>query len=183
MLEIKNTLLLMIDVQVKLFAAMYEQEALCRNLQILLKGAGMLDLPMIATEQYPSGLGSTIPEIAALFSEFRPETRPLEKLSFSCCADKDCMEAITRAERKQILLAGIETHVCVYQTAMDLLEAGYSVQIITDAVSSRTARNRDIGLQKMQAAGAGLTSIEIVLFELLRTAESPKFRDLSRLIK
>lgn len=179
MLEIDRTLLLVVDVQTKLFAAMHEKEALLRNLQILIKGAGVLGLPIIATEQYPAGLGSTLTEI----SELVPGFDPIEKLSFSCCGEKRCMEAVADSGRKQVLLAGIETHVCVYQTAMDLLDRGYGVQVVTDAVSSRTPGNRDVGLQKMQAAGAGLTSVEIVLFELMRTAASPKFRDLSRLVK
>jgi nicotinamidase-related amidase len=178
-LEIDQTLLLVVDVQTKLFAAMHEKEALLRNLQVLIKGAGILGLPIIATEQYPAGLGDTLAEVAALM----PDVKPIDKMSFSCWGEKRCMEAVANSGRKQVLLAGIETHVCVYQTAMDLLDGGYGVQVVTDAVSSRTPANRDAGLQKMRDGGAGLTTIEIALFELLRTAESPNFRELSRLIK
>ena len=179
MLDLNQTLLFIVDVQEKLFAAMHEKEILSNSLQILIRGAGILNLPIVATEQYPAGLGKTIPEIASLM----PGTVPIEKLSFSCCGEKRCMHAIEHSGRKQILLAGIEAHVCVYQTAMDLLDSGYTVQVITDAVSSRTVRNRDAGLQKMRDAGAGLTTIEILLFELMRTADSPRFREISKLVK
>ena len=190
MLDINRSLLLLIDVQVKLFAAMNDKEALQAGIHTLVKGAGILGIPILVTEQYPSGLGSTIPEVDALVKEIsaranpsNPPTNSIDKMTFSCWSDRRCRVEIEASGRNQILLAGIEAHVCVYQTALDLLAAGYEVHVVTEAVGSRTARNKDLGLQKMRDAGAEITGIEMALFELLRTAEAPAFREISRLVK
>ena len=186
MFDTHQTLLLLVDLQTKLFNAMPDKEALTKNLSMLIKGAGLLNIPIIATEQYPAGLGNTIPELADLIKA-QPlqngQVNAIDKLSFSCWGEQRFRLALDNAGRRQILLAGIETHVCVYQTAIDLMDAGYRVQVAADAVSSRTTRNRDIGLQKMHDAGAATTSIEIALFELLKTAQAPVFKEISKLVK
>jgi nicotinamidase-related amidase len=179
MLQIDNTFLLLIDMQDKLYRAMHDKEDLLENVRKLIMGIKAFGIPIVMSEQYPEGIGKTIPEVAELL----PDTPGIRKLSFSCCADRECNAAMAVTERNQALIAGIEAHVCVYQTAMDLLDGGYEVQVVADAVSSRSSRNRDIGLQKMRDAGVVITSVEIALFELLRTAESGKFREISKILK
>lgn len=179
MLEIDNTFLLLIDMQDRLYRAMHDKEDLLENVRKLIMGARVFGVPIVMSEQYPEGIGKTIPEVAELL----PDVPGIRKLSFSCCLNRECRAAMEAVERNQALIAGIETHVCVYQSAMDLLDDGYEVQVVADAVSSRSPRNRDIALQKMKDAGVVITSVEIALFELLRTAESGKFREISRILK
>ncbi len=179
MLKLDNTALVIIDIQGKLLNVMFEKEALLENAQKLVKGIQLLGVPIVMTEQNPKGLGPTQPEITQII----PEVAPIAKYSFSCCQDKVFQQAIEKVGRKQVLLCGIESHICVYQTAMELLKSGYEVQVVADVVSSRTARNRDIALTRMQSEGAKLTSTEMALFELLQTAENLKFKDISRTIK
>lgn len=178
MLEIDNTLLVVIDVQGKLAQSMYEKADLFGNIAKLIKAAGVLEIPIIWTEQYPEGLGPTIPEIAELLSG-----EPIAKTAFSCCDERRFVEAMEKQGRKRVLLCGIETHVCVYQTAFDLLEAGYEVEVVADAVSSRTQANKDIGLAKIKDAGADITSVETAIFELLQAAEGEKFKAILRIVK
>ena len=180
MLNITNTALLIIDVQERLVPVMLDKEKLLDNLQRLIKGAKVLGLPIIYTEQVPEKLGPTLPEIADLLAG---DTNPISKSSFSCYGCSPFVQHLEKLGRTQVLVAGIETHVCVYQTAIDLLEQGYQVQLVTDAVSSRTAENRQLAIDRMKAAGASLTSTEMALFELLRVAEGDKFRQVSRIVK
>jgi len=179
MLNVDKTALVVIDVQEKLSRVMYEKEKLFENLQKLIKGVKLLNIPIVVTEQNPNGLGPTVPEIAPLLTDINRVT----KFSFSCCGEEPFMREVERLNRKQLLLAGIEAHVCVYQTAMDLMEAGYEVHTAVDCVSSRTLDNKNLSLDKMKSDGAKLTSVEIALFELLRTAKSPKFREMSQIVK
>ena len=145
MLKRDHTALVLIDIQGKLASLMHQQEALYRQLQILIQGAQALELPILWLEQYPKGLGPTIPEVAELLSE----QAPLAKTCFSACGLDHFQDQLRATGRRQILLAGIEAHICVYQTARDLLDAGYHVEAVTDAVSSRTAENKALGLQRM----------------------------------
>ena len=177
MMRRNHTVLIIVDVQGNLAQLMDNREIVFENIQKVIKGCQVLDIPMILTEQI--NLGPTISEIKDLM----PDIRPIIKESFSCCGNQAFMAALTSLNRKQILLAGIETHVCVYNTAMDLLDLGYEVQIAADAVSSRTASNREIALQKMTDSGVAWTSTEMVLFELLKTAADSKLRDIIRIVK
>lgn len=179
MLTTDTTVLVVVDVQGNLAHTMYEKQILFENLAKMVKGARVLNIPIILTEQNPTKLGSTIPEIAELLCG----VEPLSKLSFSCCGDTVFLEQLAATKREQVLIAGIETHVCVYQTAMDLLERGYAVQIVADAVSSRTAHNREIGMERMKAEGIRLTSTEMALFELMRVAEGPQFKEMLKIVK
>ncbi len=172
MLNIDNAALVVIDVQSKLAQLMAEKETLFANLEKIIKGIQVLDIPIIWTEQVPKKLGPTLPEFSELLAQ---SGDPIAKSSFSCCGHTPFMDALKSLNRNQILLTGIETHVCVYQTALDLLEAGYKVQVVSDAVSSRTNANKQIGLARMKEAGAILTSTEMALFELLRVAEGDLF--------
>jgi nicotinamidase-related amidase len=158
---------------------MFEKEALLENTQKLVKGLQLLGAPIIMTEQNPRGLGPTVPDLSQLI----PEIKPLPKFCFSCYQNQEFQDALTSLKRRQALVCGIEAHICVYQTTLELLNNGYEVQVVADAVSSRTLRNREIALTRMQSEGAKLTSTEMALFELLKTAESSKFRELSRIIK
>jgi len=177
MLIRENTVLIVVDIQGNLARVMDDQAFLIENNRKLIRGMHVFGIPILVTEQNP--LGATIPEIADLL----PGVRAITKDAFSCCADEKFMSAVRTLNRRQILMTGIEAHVCVYQTAMDLLARGYEVHVAADAVSSRTARNRDIGIRKLTAAGAFLTSAEMALFELLKTAVDPKAKDIFKIIK
>ena len=179
MLSVDNSVLLVIDVQEKLFRAIHQKEQLLDNLQRLIKGIKVLEIPILLTEQYPQGLGTTIPEIAQLL----PDSKPLPKVNFSCCGDAAFLQAFKKLNRKQVLIAGIESHVCVYQTAADLLTAGHEVYVVRDGVSSRTEQNIDIGLKMMAQLGAKITSTETALFELLKVAKGDKFKAISKIVK
>jgi nicotinamidase-related amidase len=179
MLKIENASLLIVDMQGNLAHSMYGKELLFRNVQKLIKGIQVLGIPIIWLEQNPQGLGPTIPEIADLLSD----VRPISKMTFSCCQNDRFIQALKALNRRQVLIAGIEAHVCVYQTALDLVDLGYEVQVVTDAVSSRNVDNKEIGLQKMRDYGVGLTSVETALFELLKVAEGGRFRDILKIVK
>lgn len=178
MLEADNTVLLVIDVQGKLARLMDGRDELLDNLARLIKGASVLDVPVICTEQNPGGLGPTVGELSGLIS-----STAIPKLSFSCCGEQRFTDALIKLGRRHILVSGIEAHICVYQTTVELIQLGYDVHVVADAVSSRTACNRDIGLRKATDAGAVLTSAETALFELLKVAEGDKFKAVLDIVK
>ena len=167
MLKRDDTVLVVIDVQEKLASVMYEREALIENVARMIRGAQILDIPIIWMEQNPAGLGATVPEVAGLLGGLQP----IEKRCFGCGGVPAFMERLRALERTQVLICGIEAHVCVYQTAVQLREARYEVQVPADAVSSRTLENRRIGLARVCASGGSETSVETALFELLGSAE------------
>ncbi len=179
MLTTATTVLVAIDLQEKLVKSMHQRDSLVDNQSRLLRGAQALNVPVICTEQNPQGLGATIPELAALLPGFAP----IAKTSFSCCDSKRFMARLDELNRTNILVAGIETHVCVYQTAMDLIQAGYHVEVVADACASRTPENKQIGLYKCNNAGTEITSVETVLFELLKVAEGPVFKEILQIVK
>ncbi len=179
MLTLDNTILVVIDVQGKLAHLMFEKESLFQNLQILIKGAKILGIPIIWTEQTPEKIGPTIPEIAQILSP----KRSISKISFSCCQNERFMQELKALNRKQILIAGIETHICIYQTNVDLINLGYEVQVVVDAVSSRIVKNKRVGLDRIKDTGASLTSVETALFELLKVAEGKEFKEILKIIK
>jgi nicotinamidase-related amidase len=178
-LDREKTALVLIDVQEKLFRLMPDQEALVGHLQQLVRGAQVLKLPIVWAEQYPEGMGKTIQAVAELLSKHVP----IPKRSFSVCGHEPLRRQIQSLGCKQFVLAGIESHVCVYQSAVDLLALGYEVEVVSDAVSSRTEANRRIGLERVRRAGAAITSVETVLFELLRVAEGPRFKEILSIVK
>ena len=158
---------------------MHEQEKTKRGICQTIEGANVLEIPVIWTEQYPSGLGPTLTDVAAKMNG----EQPLEKMSFSCLGDRQISGKLKEQNRNQILVCGIETHVCVYQTVQDLLAGGFEVHVITDAVMSRHESNHKLGLEKMADMGAHLTSVEMALFELLGLAEGEQFKAVARIIK
>ena len=179
MITSADTALVLVDVQAKLAPAMHGKEILLDNLKRLIRGIRILGVPILWTEQNPAGLGTTLPEIKDLL----PGQQPVSKFSFSCCGSEQFMKELNALDRKNMLIAGIEAHVCVYQTAADLIHLQYEAQIVTDAVASRTPENKRIGLEKSKSVGACLTSTETVLFELLRDAKSERFKEIIKIVK
>ncbi len=179
MVEIENGVLVVVDVQGKLAQLMHNKETLFKNIQILIRACRILEIPIVWCQQVPSALGPTVPDIAELLTQ----DKPIDKASFSCCGCEEFVERLRSLGRRQVLLCGIETHVCIFQTAVDLLRKGCQVNVIADAVSSRTAENKEIGLQRIAAEGGRISSTEMTLFELLKTAEHPKFREIAKLVK
>ncbi|OQA34141.1 MAG: Vibriobactin-specific isochorismatase [Betaproteobacteria bacterium ADurb.Bin341] len=175
----QESALVLIDIQGKLAESMQEREALFDNLVRLTRSAALLQLPILWVEQSPEKMGRTIAPLAELLSGHEA----IAKTSFSCCGEPAFMQALKQSGRRQLILTGIECHVCVFQTAANLLAAGYEVQTVADAVSSRTLANRQIGLERMRALGAQITSTEMLLFELMKTANHPQFRDIAKLVR
>lgn len=175
----ENTALVVVDVQTKLFNVMENRERLLTNLKILIKGMAILDIPIILNEQYPQGLGSTHPEIMELLGN----VQSLPKQTFSCTNNPDFMTYLEKIDRTQLLVCGIEAHICVYQTAIGLKNLDYQVEVVTDAVDSRKGKNRELALTKMLHSGIGLTSTEMAIFELLKVARGERFKAINTLIK
>jgi nicotinamidase-related amidase len=176
LLERDRTVLIVVDVQEAFRPAVRKFKRVARNVGTLVEGAKALGVPVVVTEQYPRGLGSTVPEVA----ERLPEgTQPIEKVCFSA-TDADGFDL---GIRDQVLLCGIEAHVCVSQTAHHLLDRGVQVHVAEDAVSSRTKENKNLGLKKMEDSGAIVTSVETALFELLGAAGTPEFKTVQALVK
>lgn len=178
-LKIDNSLLILVDVQGKLARLMHESESLIRQIGILIDGCRLLGVPIVWAEQLPDKLGGTVPELVEKLAGLTP----LTKSSFGCCEDPQLSSTIRESRRWQILLCGIETHVCVWQTAASLLTDGYQVNLIADAVSSRSEQNREVGIERIVAAGGQLSCVEMALFELMGSAQHPKFRDVAKLLK
>ncbi len=178
MLKRENTLLVLIDVQGKLSERVDESEALFGNLRRLLAGMNAMDVPIIVTEQIPEKLGSTREEFQKFFTE-----PPITKTSFGGCGEPAFFQTLEKTGRTQVILCGIETHVCVYQTASELLDAEYEVSVVTDAVSSRNPANKTLALRRMEAEGVKLTGTEMLLFELLGDAKDPAFKSILHIVK
>ena len=174
-----NAVLVLIDFQERLFPVMHDGEKLLRNVVKLIQGAKALEIPVLITEQYPRGLGPTLPEI----KELLPDITPIEKISFNCCDEEKFNVALAPLHRKQVLVAGIEAHICVYQTAVALSGAGYEVQIIVDAISSRDPENKQVTMFKLGNGGINLTTVEMALFELLKTGSGDVFKQISKIVR
>lgn len=181
-LQRADTTLVIIDVQQKLMPVIDGAESVLRNIERLIRGFHVLKIPVILTEQYVKGLGPTVEPIRKAVDE-TCGYRPIEKDCFSAHGCAAFSAQLSAMNRRQIVIAGVETHVCVYQTVMDLLEDGLDVTIAADAVSSRTPENRDIALRRMISEGAKLSSTEMALFELVGVSGTDEFRSISRLIK
>ena len=180
MLTTDNSVLLVMDVQGKLATLVHEHEQMLANIERLIKSAEILGVPILWTEQAPDKIGETIDPVKHLLF---PMIKPIIKRSFSCYGSEEFKKALKNINRRQILITGIETQVCVYQTARDLPRHGYNVQVIADAVSSRTQANKDIALARMRDEGITLTSAEMALCEWLGGADHPKFREVMANIK
>jgi len=179
MLKADNAVLVVIDVQGKLATLMHEREAFYDAVVRMIRGAQVMDLPILWNEQIPEKLGLTIDQV----KEALQDSEPLVKKHFSCCGNEAFQRKLEETGRKQVLLVGMETHVCVWQTAQDLLDQGYEVYIVADGVSSRSAANKEVGIRAMMQAGARITCVEMALFEMMHVAEGDQFRQLIKIIK
>lgn len=179
MLNAENSLFFLIDIQDRLVGMLKNREEIAKNNSILAKAAKILGVPVIASEQYPNGLGSTILEVR----EYLNTENVLEKTSFSALATDTIKAKLESLNRKKVVLTGIETHICVYQTARALLDAGYEVYVVKNACSSRSSKDYRTALELMRDYGAKLTCVETVLFELLGTSKHPNFKEIQALIK
>ena len=177
-----NTVVAVIDVQEKLMPVIDRAEDVLRNVERLVRGAHVLGVPVLLTEQYVKGLGPTVVSIRNAFDE-TSGYRPIEKACFSAHGCEPFAAQLAALERRQIVVAGVEAHVCVYQTVKDLLAAKLDVTVVADAVSSRTPENREIALRRFVSDGVKLSSTEMLLFELLGVSGTDEFRAISRLIK
>lgn len=178
-IKVENCVFVQVDVQERLFPFMSNKEELEKNLNILVKGLQLHEIPIIVNEQYKKGIGETIASLKELTDSY-PH---FEKTTFSCCGNKDGLNAIKATDKKIVILAGIETHVCVLQTALDLLEEGLQPVIVTDCVSSRKESDKDMAIQRLIQAGVIPTTYESLLFELTVNAKHPKFKEVSKLVK
>jgi nicotinamidase-related amidase len=173
--------LIVVDIQEKLLPPIWERERLLRNSQLLIRLAGILKIPALVSTQYAKGLGDTVPELASLL----PDTTPIDKTMFSCFGSDVFCSTLKRlpGQRTTVLLCGMETHICVMQTALAALREGYVVHVASDAVSSRTEWNWRIGLDRMRAAGAVISSAEMITYELLGSSGTAEFKELLPYLK
>jgi Amidases related to nicotinamidase len=176
----EDTMALVIDFQERLVPVMDNKEQLIHNTQILLKGLQALNIPMVVTQQYTKGIGMTVPELAEVFGDSFEYN---DKVSFSCAEDEELFAKIVDNGKKNIIVCGIEAHICVLQTVIDLIAKGYNVILVEDCVGSRKDSDRLVGIKRAIAEGAIPTTYESILFELTRVAKSDVFKQISKLIK
>jgi len=182
LLQVARSVLVVIDIQVKLARAMRpaDRVEVLRNTRVLLEAAGRLGVPVLLTEQYPKGLGPTEPLLQLALPE---GTFRIEKNSFSCCGESDFVTRLSGLRRRQVVLSGMEAHVCVLQTALELLDGGFEVFVVEDATCSRKPAHHRNAMERLRAAGVVIANTESVLFEWLREATHPEFKVLAALLK
>ncbi|MDA3818503.1 MAG: hydrolase [Prolixibacteraceae bacterium] len=178
-LDKQNSVVLVVDIQERLFPVMSNKESLLESNKKLLAGAQVLDLPVLVTQQYTKGLGETLPELSELIKDFSP----IEKTVFSCYDEPDFISALEEKDRQNVVITGIESHVCVLQTAIDLKEAGYNPVVVFDCVSSRKESDKALALERFRHEGIMVTGMESLLFELTRGAKEPGFKEISKIVK
>ena len=174
-----GSVLLIVDVQEKFVPAIHDFNSVLRNCILLMGAAARLDVPMRMSEQYPEGLGHTISDLSALYTG----GKPFEKTCFSCSEEPGFLSKLAELKRKQVVLIGIEAHVCILQTAIGLRSAGYESFVVADAVSSRTPENRALGIERARDNGVEIVSAEMVFFEWLKRSATDEFRELSKLVR
>ncbi len=175
----EHTTGLVIDIQERLFPHINEHKVLLRNVEILLEGLRILEIPILVTEQYRKGLGTTIAPVVEKLLKFDP----LEKMTFSCCDDSVFLSELKAIKRKNVIICGIESHVCVLQTTIDLMKKGYRPVVIEDCVSSRKPNDKTIAIERMRREGAIISTYESILFELARVSGNENFKSISKLVK
>ena len=178
-INVDDCMFCLVDVQERLYPHMTNKEETEKNLLTLVKGLQLHEVPFIVNEQYKKGIGETIPSLRELVDEY-PH---FEKTTFSCCKNDETMDAITACEKRVVIVAGIETHVCVLQTCLDLLEAGFEVVLVTDCCTSRKQNDTDMAITRLVQAGVIPTTYESLLFELTVNAKHPQFKGISSLVK
>jgi nicotinamidase-related amidase len=179
----EDAVLVVVDVQERLVPAIDRElyERSIRNFKIVIEAAGTLGIPIVLTEQYPKGLGRTVPDVVQALEGKAFER--IEKVSFSCGRDEGFLAAIAKTARRQVVIVGMETHVCVYQTSLDLINAGYEVFVLDDAVSSRFLHNYQSGIAALRDAGAVVVSTETAVFQWMKVAGTPEFKKISSLLR
>jgi len=180
MLKREEAVLVAVDFQERLLPSIQANEGLVRRVVRLIQGARLLEIPILVTEQYPRGVGPTHPEIVVVLGQ---HYRPIQKMTMSCMGEPAFSEALAATKRQQVLLTGIEAHVCVHQTAADLIAAGYEVHLITDCVSSRAERDVRLARERAAQMGAQLSGHEMAVFEMLRIAGTPPFKEWIRMVR
>ncbi|NLK74527.1 MAG: hydrolase [Clostridiales bacterium] len=175
-----DTIALIIDIQEKLAPVIYQSEQIVHNTSILIRGLNALEVPMIVTHQYTKGLGMTVPQIREVFGD---KFTYSDKSAFSCMDDDNIRKLIEDSGKKNVLLCGMEAHICVLQTAIDLKEKGYNVYLVQDCIGSRREYDMTVALQRAISEGIGLTTYESILFELTRVSGTETFKTISKLIK
>ncbi len=179
-LKVEETVLVVVDMQEAFRPAVLEFEIIAARIATAVQAAKLLGVPVLATEQAKAKLGKTVDEVSGALPQ---GAQIVDKTAFSCCGSGAFMEQLARTSAKQVIVCGLETHVCVNQTVHDLLAGGYQVHLLTDCVTSRTAANRELGIAKMLQSGAIGSGLEMALFELMRDAKHEQFRAISRMIK
>jgi nicotinamidase-related amidase len=178
-LDRERSALLVVDIQERLWAVMRQHQRLAERIVVAIRGCRLMKLPLFLTEQYPKGLGPTIASVREAIGDIEP----LVKMTFSCCGLTELPQMLREKGIEQVILAGIEAHVCVLQTALDLVADGFQVHLLTDAISSRYPNDEQTTLGRLSAHGVVLSTVETALFELLTTARAPEFKEVSQLIK
>jgi nicotinamidase-related amidase len=180
-LEAEQCALIVVDIQEKLLPPIFNKDELVKNSQLLVRVAKILEIPVIVTTQYVKGLGAMVPELASLVSD----VRPIDKLDFGCFGSNQFRSELKSlpGNRNTVLLCGMEAHICVMQTALGALNEGYLVHVATDAIGSRVRWNWDIGIDRMRAAGAVISTTEMMIYELMRSSGSPQFKQLLPYLK
>ncbi|MBS0014418.1 MAG: hydrolase [Desulfobacterales bacterium] len=179
MLDAQQTALVVIDVQGKLARTVSDSQQVVNNVEKLIRGANLFELPVVVTEQHPVGLGPTIEELQGLFSN----VSMVEKMTFNACMTPYFVQTMEQTGRRKILICGVEAHICVHQTVYGLLGRGFQVHLASDAVSSRTAWNRNMAIERMRVQGAVISTTEMALFELMQDANDDRFREFARIVK
>ncbi len=179
LLEAQDAVLLIVDIQDRLAAVMKDRDTVVKNCLHLIELAKMINLPVIVTEQYPKGLGRTVAGIQSAV----PGYKPIEKIAFNCCGEPAFLAEIMKLNRRKVIVTGMETHICVLQTTIGLLQEGFQPHVVGDAVCSRTEENRETGIEYLRDAGAVITGTETVLFQLLKVAGTEEFKKISQRIK
>ena len=175
----EESILVVVDIQERLYPHMDKKDELTKKCLTLISGCKALNVPVVVTEQYTKGLGFTIDPI----NECLGESKHIEKMTFSCCGESNFMLKIEEHYKENIILCGIESHVCVLQTAIDLVKTGHQPVVVADAVSSRNPYDKEIALRRMEKEGVIITTVEAILFEMCRTSGTDSFKAISRLVK
>jgi len=177
-LRAEDSILICIDFQERLMPKIVNSEAIIERASLAVRAFRALGVQIVMTEQYPKGLGGTIPELKSLQA-----AKPIEKIHFNCFKEEEFRRVIEGSGRRKLLMAGVETHICVAQTALEAIGRGFEVHILEDATSSRSGSDRQIGLKRMEGAGAIPSSVEMAIYEMLGKAGTPEFREILKLVK
>jgi len=182
LLSPEDSVMLVVDVQERLLPVIEGGLAVAAQIERLLQAAGMLNVPVIVSEQYPKGLGPTVASLSRRFGEVNAPV-PLEKTAFSCCGCQPLVEKLREIDRRQVIVTGIEAHVCVLQTALDFLSLGFASYVVADAVGSRRGHDKAIALRRMECAGVSPVTAESVMFEWLGSSDADAFKAVSKLLR